>query len=224
MLIFDQVTKIYRDGTHSLEEISFAIGEGEFVILEGKSGAGKSTIIKLATKETAPSKGKIVVDGDDLDKIAAKNIPLLRRKIGVIFQDFKILFDRTVAENIDLALDILGLADNVIKSRRHELLELTGIKDKENFFPIQLSGGELQRVAIARAIAGEPKLLFADEPTGNLDLETAEGVIKLLEDINSHGTTVVMATHDTHLVKDKPHRTIKLEKGKIVKDTHKDKK
>ena len=219
MLIFDNVTKVYRDGTHAVGDLTFAIGAGEFVILEGKSGAGKSTIIKLAIKDTIPTSGKVVVDGDDLKKIGKKNIPFLRRKIGVVFQDFKIIFDRTVAENIDLALDILGLPDKVIKDRRKELLSLTGIESKENVFPVQLSGGELQRVAIARAIAGEPQILLADEPTGNLDAETGESIVKLLEQINAQGTTVIMATHDINLVKERKRRTITLEKGKIIKDT-----
>jgi len=219
MLIFDNVTKVYGSGTRALDNITFAVGAGEFVILEGKSGAGKSTIIRLSIKDLLPTSGKIVVDGDDLQKISAANIPLLRRKIGVIFQDFKILFDRTVAENIDLGLDILGLSQKVIVERRHELLRLTGLEQKGQVFPIQLSGGELQRVAIARAVAVEPRILFADEPTGNLDLQTGESIVKLLEQIHEQGTTIIMATHDVSLVKDKKRRIITLESGKITRDT-----
>lgn len=219
MLIFDSVTKVYGNGERALDEVSFAVGRQEFVVLAGKSGSGKSTAIKLAIKDIIPTSGKVVVDGDDLQRIGPKNIPHLRRKIGVIFQDFKILFDRTVAENIDLALDILGHSDKVIRTRRHELLELTGIASKEQVFPVQLSGGELQRVAIARALAGEPKLLLADEPTGNLDAETGKSIVALLEEINAQGTTVIMATHDLQLVKDKKHRTLTLEHGKLIHDT-----
>ena len=219
MLIFDEVTKLYKNGTRALDEVNFAIGAGEFVVIEGHSGAGKTTIIKTTIKEIEIDKGKIIFDGDDLGKIPKNNIPLLRRKIGVVFQDFKILFDRTVAENIDLALDILGISEQTAKARRNELLELTGLSDKKNVFPIQLSGGELQRVAIARALSGEPKLLFADEPTGNLDAEGGAGIVKLLSDIHGHGTTVVVATHDVSLFKSLGKRTLKMEKGKLVGDS-----
>lgn len=219
MLIFDHVTKTYGNGTTALSDINFEIGAGEFVIVEGKSGAGKTTLMRLLLKEFEPTSGLITVDGDNLAKISRKNIPLLRRKIGVVFQDFKILMDRTVAENIDLALDILGLSAEVTHKRRQELLELTGLKDKVDDFPIQLSGGQLQRVIIARALAGEPKILFADEPTGNLDPETATGVVDLLNDINEQGTTVILATHETDLLKGLKARHLTLDKGKLVKDT-----
>lgn len=219
MIVFDNVTISFKNGTHGLEDVSFAIGTGEFVIVEGHSGAGKTSMMRAVIKDLDITQGKIVIEGDDLSKIAPKNLPLLRRKISVIFQDFKLLSDRTIAENIDLALDIIGLDKDVIKKRRTELLELTGLKGKENFFPIQLSGGELQRVAIARALAPQPKVLFADEPTGNLDAKTGLSIIKLLQDINETGTTVVMATHDLELVKDLKLRRLRLDHGRLVHDS-----
>lgn len=219
MITFDRVTKIFGNGTKALDEISFEIEAGEFVILEGKSGAGKTSIARLLLKEFAPTQGRLVVDGDDVSKISRRNIPLLRRKIGVVFQDFKVLYDRTVGENIELALDILGLDPRLTQSRLQELLDLTGLSDKKDDFPVQLSGGQLQRVIIARALAGQPKILFADEPTGNLDASTAVSIIDLLKDINEQGTTVIMATHDVGLVKDMHARTLRLEQGRLVKDT-----
>ena len=219
MIIFDQVTKRYGNGTVALDHVDLAVEPGEFVVIVGHSGAGKTTLQKLLIKETLPDSGIIKVDGDEIAKISGKNTPLLRRKIGVVFQDFKILFEKTVAENILLVLDILGVDKELANKRLQELLELTGLIDKKDHFPIQLSGGELQRVAIARALAGEPKVLFADEPTGNLDDATGGQIIELLQDINKHGTTVLMATHDKHLVKDKKLRLIEFEHGKLIKDS-----
>lgn len=219
MIVFDNVTIKFGNGERALTDLSFAIGEGEFVIVEGHSGAGKTTIGRAVIKDVLLSKGKIVIDGDDISKISSKNLPLLRRKISVVFQDFKLLMDRTVAENIDLALDIIGLKGDVVSKRRNELLELTGLKDKANHFPIQLSGGEGQRVAIARALAPQPKVLFADEPTGNLDAKTGMSIIKLLQDINEAGTTVVMATHDLELVKELKLRRLRLDHGELVHDS-----
>jgi len=221
MITFTSVTKVFGNGTKALDDISFHIDPGELVVLEGESGAGKTTLMRLILKELPPSSGTIKIDGDDLALIQPKNIPLLRRKIGVVFQDFKILYDRTVEENIELALDILNLGSQVAKTRAQELLTLTELSDKGDDFPIQLSGGQLQRVIIARALAGEPKILFADEPTGNLDAKTGLAIVELLADINKQGTTVVIATHDVDLVKGLHARTINLEKGKIVKDTGK---
>jgi cell division transport system ATP-binding protein len=219
MIVFDNVTIIFGTGEKALQDVSFAVGEGEFVIVEGRSGAGKTSLMRAVIKDVPISHGKIVIEGDDLSKISVKNLPLLRRKISVIFQDFKLLMDRTIAENIDLALDIIGLDEAAAKKRRQELLELTGLKGKDNFFPVQLSGGEVQRVAIARALAPQPKILFADEPTGNLDARTGLSIIKLLQDINEAGTTVVMATHDLELVKDLKLRRLRLEHGSLVHDS-----
>lgn len=219
MIVFDNVTITFGNGSRALDDVSFAIGEGEFVIVEGHSGAGKTSMMRAVIKDLPISHGKIVIEGDDLSKISAKNLPLLRRKISVIFQDFKLLMDRTVAENIDLSLDIIGLDAATTKKRRTELLELTGLKGKDNYFPIQLSGGEIQRVAIARALAPQPKVLFADEPTGNLDAKTGMSIIKLLQDINEAGTTVVMATHDLELVKELKLRRLRLDEGKLVHDS-----
>ena len=219
MIIFDAVTKVFGNGARALDGVSFEIEPGEFVIVQGTSGAGKTTLVRLMLKEFVPTSGIIKIDGDDLSRISTRNIPFLRRKIGVVFQDFKVLFDRTVGENISLALDILGLDPKVTESRMKELLELTGLSDKTNDFPVQLSGGQLQRVIIARALAGQPKILFADEPTGNLDAETAVSIINLLKDINEQGTTVIMATHDVDLVKGLHARTLELKQGKIVKDS-----
>jgi cell division transport system ATP-binding protein len=219
MIVFDNVTVTFGNGGKGLKDISFAVGEGEFVIVEGHSGAGKTSLMRAVIKDLPISHGKIVIEGDDISKISAKNLPLLRRKVSVIFQDFKLLMDRTVAENIDLALDIIGLDSDSIVKRRTELLELTGLKGKENFFPIQLSGGETQRVAIARALSSQPKVLFADEPTGNLDAKTGLSIIKLLQDINEAGTTVVMATHDLELVKELKLRRLRLDQGELVHDS-----
>lgn len=219
MIVFDNVTITFGNGTKGIKDVSFAIGAGEFVIVEGHSGAGKTSLMRAVIKDLPITHGKIVVDGDDLSKISPKNIPLLRRKVSVVFQDFKLLLDRTIAENIDLSLDIIGLEGDIIEKRRGELLELTGLKDKADYFPIQLSGGELQRVAIARALAPQPKVLFADEPTGNLDSRTGLSIIKLLQDINEQGTTVIMATHDLELVKGLKLRRLRFESGSLVHDS-----
>jgi len=219
MIVFDNVTITFGNGSQALVDVSFGIGEGEFVVVEGHSGAGKTSMMRAVIKDLAISSGKIVIEGDDLSLISAKNLPLLRRKVSVVFQDFKLLMDRTIAENIDLALDIIGLDKDLIVKRRHELLELTGLAGKDDYFPVQLSGGEAQRVAIARALSAQPKILFADEPTGNLDAKTGMSIIKLLQDINETGTTVVMATHDLELVKDLKLRRLRLDRGKLVHDS-----
>ena len=216
MIVFDSVTKKYGNGVFALENVSFVVKPKEFVILQGHSGAGKTTIQKLLLKEISPTSGTIKVDGDLLDKISNKNLPLLRRKVGVIFQDFRIMFDKTVRENIWLAFDILGIDEAIAEKRLLELLALTGMEGKGDMFPVQLSGGELQRVAIARALAPEPKIIFADEPTGNLDDVTGKAIVELLQQINEQGTTIMMATHDKHLVKNYHLRTLEFEKGKLI--------
>lgn len=219
MIIFDSVGKVYGNGTVALSQVTFAIGAGEFAIISGPSGSGKTTLMKLIIKEIEPSSGKLVVDGDDLTTIPLKNIPLLRRKVGVIFQDAKLLEGKTVAENIDIVLEIMGLSDSAIAKRRNDLLELTGIATHRHDFPSQLSGGEIQRVGIARALSTQPKILFADEPTGNLDEHTARGIINLLQDINAQGTTVLLATHDLDYVKSLKAHRLTLTKGELTHDS-----
>lgn len=224
MIEFENVTKVFGNGTVAIENVTFFVDKGEFVIIEGVSGAGKSTLLRLMLKEIPFENGIIRIDGDNIAKISKKNTYLLRRKIGSVFQDYKVLMDRTVKENIALALDILKLEQEVIQARIEELLTLIGLEGKGDVFPVQLSGGELQRVIIARALAPQPKIIFADEPTGNLDEATALHIAELLKDINEQGTTVILATHDKALINKFKKRIIEIENGKIIKDTGKKKK
>lgn len=223
MIKFEKISKRYKEGTVALDNISFFIDKGEFVFLIGPSGAGKTTVFRLLLAEIKPTKGKIFISGEDISHLSKKNISLLRRQIGAAFQDFKLLFDRTVFENVSLALEILGKKKEEIKQRVEEVLFLVGLKDKGNVFPVQLSGGEFQRAVIARAIAAQPKILFADEPTGNLDAHTSWQIVDLLKQINKGGTTVIMATHNIEIVDLLKQRVIHLDKGKIIKDQQKGK-
>ena len=220
MILLDRVTKTYgANNEHpTLNRISLHIKPKEFVILVGTSGAGKSTLLKLLTREEKPTSGKIVVGGIDYDKLSDKDIPLLRRRIGVVFQDFKLLPNRTVFENIAFALEIAGMNNHEIKATVPKVIKLVGLTGKENNFPDQLSGGERQRVAIARALARQPKILIADEPTGNLDPTHSWDIIKLLEKINAYGTTVVLTTHNVEIVNKLKRRVITLNKGKVTHD------
>lgn len=188
------------------------------MIITGKSGAGKTTLGRLLIRDLTPEKGRILVDGEDLSKIKKQNIPVLRRKIGFAFQDFKMIADKTVGENIAFALEISGYEQDKMQEKIKHTLELVGLPGKDKLFPGQLSGGELQRSSIARAIAGDPPILFADEPTGNLDKETSLEIFNLLKKINSSGTTVIVATHDVTIINLNIGRHIHLEKGKIVKE------
>lgn len=218
MIIFDQVTKSYPTGNTVLENVSFHIQPGEFVVLTGPSGAGKTTIGRLLIHDLTPTSGSVKVGEWDLSKIKNKDVSDLRRFVGVVFQDYKIIPDKTVYENIALALEIIGYPSKKIEERVKHLLELVGIPDKKDLFPVQLSGGELQRAAIARAIVNEPKVLFADEPTGNLDEATGRDIYQLLRAIHDLGTTVIMSTHNQSFL-DGNNRHIHLEKGKIIEDT-----
>lgn len=219
MIEFITVTKQFSTGQVALSDLSFAVEPGEFVFLVGESGAGKTTIMRLLTKEMSPTSGSIRFFEKNLAEMSKSAVPHHRREVAVIFQDYKLLLDRTVAENISLPLEIAGKAKEEIESRVKDLLALVGLSDKEHHFPVQLSGGEAQRVSIARALALGPKVIFADEPTGNLDSESAHMIARLFAKINELGTTVFMATHNLDLVKLLKKREIHLEKGKIVKDT-----
>ncbi|MCL4390508.1 MAG: cell division ATP-binding protein FtsE [Patescibacteria group bacterium] len=218
MIIFEKVNKKFPDGTTALTNLSFEIGDGEFVFLVGPSGAGKTSILRLIIRELSPTSGQITVDEHALTKISGSKITQLRRKIGVVFQDLKLLADRSVFENVALSLWVLGKTKKEVDEQVAEKLALVGLSAKSDFFPAQLSGGELQRVAIARALAGDPKYLLADEPTGNVDDANAWKIVKILDKINKSGITVVMATHNTEIVDTLNKRVLRLEDGHIISD------
>ena len=215
------VTKKYRRASTALRGINLMVNQGEFVYLVGPSGAGKSSFIKLLYREEEVTSGQLKVGNVDLTKIKRRNIPKLRRSIGVVFQDFKLLPTKTVYENVAFAMQVIGSRRRDIKKRVPEVLELVVLKHKQRSFPNQLSGGEQQRVAIARAIVNNPKLLIADEPTGNLDPEISMEIMKVLERINLQGTTVIMATHNSQIVNQLRHRVVAIEDGRIVRDEEK---
>lgn len=217
MIVFDSIVKKFGS-TLALDNISLHIKQGEFIFIVGPSGAGKSTLLRLLTRELLPTDGKIMVSGTDITKIKDSDVPHLRKKVGVVFQDFKLLDDRTVFENVALTLEVRGKSDEEIQKTVEHTLKLVEIWDKRNLFPRQLSGGEAQRTAIARAIVGKPDIVLADEPTGDLDPKTAWGVIQLLNEINSWGTTVLMATHNQEIVNTLKRRVVVIKNGKIVKD------
>nr|WP_275984079.1 cell division ATP-binding protein FtsE [Paenibacillus hamazuiensis] len=212
------VWKTYSDGTHALRGISVKVDPSEFLYVVGPSGAGKSTFMKLIYREERPTKGSIFVSGFNLEKLKQRKIPYVRRNIGVIFQDFRLLPKLTVYENVAFAMEVIEAPKKIIKKRTAEVLELVKLKDKANSLPTQLSGGEQQRVAIARAIVNNPSVIIADEPTGNLDPETSWGIMKLLEEINFRGTTIIMATHNKEIVNTMRKRVLAIEQGKIVRD------
>ncbi|MEK5478201.1 cell division ATP-binding protein FtsE [Paenibacillus sp. FSL R5-0407] len=218
MIEMQDIWKTYPNGTHALKGVSVKIDRNEFVYLVGPSGAGKSTFMKLIYREEVPTKGQISVDGFNIGKLKPRKIPYVRRNIGVIFQDFRLLPKLTAYENVAFALEVIEAPKKVIKKRTLEVLELVGLKNKANRDPSQLSGGEQQRVAIARAIVNNPSVIIADEPTGNLDPETSWGIMQLLDEINFRGTTIVMATHNRDIVNTMRKRVIAIEHGNIVRD------
>jgi len=219
MILLDNVSKYYKgDKKPALDEVNLHILPKEFVFLVGPSGAGKSTLIKMLTREEKPSYGDIMVGGIDYKYMKKKHIPHLRRRIGVVFQDFKLLPNRTVYENVAFALEIVGVSNSEIKRTVPKVLDLVGLSDKAHKFPGELSGGQRQRTAIARSMARQPKILIADEPTGNLDPENSWGIIKLLEEINNFGTTILVTTHDAEVVNQLKKRVITISDGRIVGD------
>lgn len=218
MIRFTSVSKYYPGKIPGIVDLSVEIPDGEFVFLIGPSGSGKTTLLRLLIRDLVPTVGSIVVDEFDLKKLSSRNIHLLRRKVGIVFQDFKLLLDRTVYENVAMVLEILGKPQKDIPQGVNNVLDLVGLSDKKNVFPMQLSAGEMQRVGIARAIVGGPKTLLADEPTGNLDPETAWGIIDILEEINRLGTTVIIASHNADIVNRLKKRTLTMEHGHVVRD------
>ena len=219
MILLDNVSKYYPgDKMPALDSVSLHIQPKEFVFLVGKSGAGKSTLIKMLTREEKPTSGKIMVGGIDYDYMRRRHIPHLRRRLGVVFQDFKLLPNRTVYENVAFALEIVGVSNAEIRRTVPKVLDLVGLADKGHKFPGELSGGERQRVAIARSMARQPKILIADEPTGNLDPETSWGIVSLLEEINNFGTTILVTTHDEKIVNQLKKRVITIRDGKVIGD------
>lgn len=219
MILLDQVTKTYRGDAHpALDHISLHIEPNEFVFLVGKSGAGKSTLMKMITKEEVPDAGKIIIGGIDLDYVKKRYIPHYRRRLGVVFQDFKLLPGRTVYENVAFALEIAGMSNKEIDKTVPKVLDLVGLSDAAKKFPRELSGGMAQRVSIARSVARQPKILIADEPTGNLDKITRKEIIDLLQKINDFGTTVLVTTHDENIVNNLQKRVVTLKDGRIVAD------
>jgi cell division transport system ATP-binding protein len=218
MIVFENVRKVYEPNVVALEDASFVIEKGEFVFLVGPSGSGKSTMVRLLLKELEPTSGRIVVGGRDLARLRRSKIPQLRRNIGCVFQDFKLLPNRTTAENVAYALKVQGESRNAIRRKVPEVLGLVGLSHKMDSYPDELSGGEQQRVSIARAFVNHPPLLVCDEPTGNLDPDTSVGIMQLLYRINRSGTTVLMATHDREMVDKMRRRVIALEDGRIARD------
>ncbi len=219
MILLDNVSKYYKgEKTPALEEVNLHIQPKEFVFLVGESGAGKSTLIKMLIREEKPTYGNIMVGGIDYRYMKKKHIPHIRRRIGVVFQDFKLLPNRTVYENVAFALEIVGVSNSEIKRTVPKVLELVGLSDKMDKFPGDLSGGQRQRVAIARSMARQPKILIADEPTGNLDPENSDGIIRLLEEINNFGTTILVTTHNAEIVNALKKRVVTLSHGRIIGD------
>jgi cell division transport system ATP-binding protein len=222
LIRLDEVTKSFKRGRDvevvALDTVSLEVTKGEFVFVVGPSGSGKSTFMRLLTREQVPDSGEVWVAGKNLKKLRGWKVPLLRREIGYVFQDFKLLPNKTVRENVSFALEVIGRGRKEIRARVPEVLELVGLTEKAESLPHELSGGQQQRVSIARAFVNNPRLLLCDEPTGNLDPATSVGIMKLLDRINRTGTTVVMATHDQQIVDSMRRRVVELEDGRIVRD------
>ncbi|CAN5428509.1 cell division ATP-binding protein FtsE [soil metagenome] len=219
MIRFEKVTKSYPGpGNPALNQVTINVDKGEFVFLVGASGSGKSTALRLLLREMRPTTGRVYVAGKEINRLATWKVPRLRRQMGVVFQDFRLLPNKTVSENVAFALQVIGKSGREIRTTVPETLELVGLSDKGARMPEQLSGGEQQRVAIARAMVNKPMILLADEPTGNLDPSSSVGIMKLLDRINSTGTTVVMATHDHGVVDQSRKRVIELEHGRVIRD------
>ena len=218
MIELSRVCKTYETGSKAVKDISLTIDDGEFVFIVGRSGSGKSTLMKLLLKELEPTKGRIVVNDMDLGRMPRRYIPKYRRRLGVVFQDFRLLKDRTVFETVAFAQRVIGVPGRVIKETVPEMLRLVGLSSKYKAYPRQLSGGEQQRVAIARALINNPEVLLADEPTGNLDSFNTHGIMKLLEEINQRGTTVIVVTHSQEMVDEMNKRVITMERGSIISD------
>ncbi len=218
MIVFDNVTKVYEPDVAALQDVSFVIEKGEFVFVVGASGSGKSTLVRLLLKELEPTNGRIVVGGRDLTRLKYSKVPLLRRNIGCVFQDYKLLPSRTAAENVAYALKVQGESRGSIRRKVPEVLSLVGLAHKTNSFPDELSGGEQQRISIARAVVNHPPLLICDEPTGNLDPDTSVGIMQLLYRINRAGTTILMVTHDREMVDKMRKRVIALDQGRLSRD------
>ena len=218
MIEIQQVDVVYPNGVKALNEICLSIDRGEFVFMVGASGAGKSTLVKLLCREFLPTGGTLKLFGRDINRLKRREIPLLRRSIGVVFQDFRLLSNRTVYDNVAFALQVIGASSREIRRRVPDAIEMVGLAGKEKMKPLQLSGGEQQRVCLARAIVNQPVLIIADEPTGNLDPKTSMDIMDILKSINIRGTTVVMATHDKEIVDCMRQRVIALEAGRVIRD------
>lgn len=220
MIQLHNVFMSYQRDAAALSSVSLKISKGEFVFLTGVSGAGKSTLMKLLYGALKPTRGQVVIDGINVTKLSSSQLPELRRKIGVVFQDFKLLPSRTVLENVAITLEVLGWGKKDINRKVYHILKQVGLEHKINSTPLRLSGGEQQRVAMARALVNEPKIILADEPTGNLDEESRERVLAILKDANIRGSTVVVATHDRRLIENSHKRLIVLDKGHVVEDSN----
>jgi cell division transport system ATP-binding protein len=222
MLLFDKVNKKYDGDIVALEDVGFSVDQGEFFFLVGPSGAGKTTLMRLLIREEVPTSGSIFFKDIDVPNIPNKLLPTYRQRLGIVFQDIKLLSTKTLEENINFALEILGKEDKEIKDTTDYLLETVGLQDRKNLFPHQLSGGEQQRGAIARALANNPELFIADEPTGNLDPDNAFQVLEILKKINKGGTTVMIISHDKNIVNEMKTRVVRMDKGKVISDNHGD--